>query len=93
MGDFTARINFFERADRNISASFLQSSEKFFDEFWFYFIIGIYKGEIDASGICDAGVASAGKALILLVDEFDAGVFFSIRFSDLVGVIGRTVVY
>ena len=64
-----------------------------FDKIFGDFVVIVDEANIFAGGEFDAMISSCRLFGVFLMDEFDAGIFFSIRFGDLVRIIGRTIIY
>ena len=55
-------------------------------------IIAIDEAEIIASGLGNTNVSSSGLTRILLMNSFDARIFFGVFVDDFTGIIGRAVI-
>jgi len=59
----------FEATGNHVAATFLDFAEHFFDNFWIDFVVGVKKHDVLSGSFFESGVASGGRAGILLIDE------------------------
>lgn len=69
-----------------------KSRKEAFDEVWFNLIVAIYKTNIFAFSFLEADISGDGLALVFLVNDLDARIFFGVVVGDLAGSVSRTVV-
>ena len=74
------------------SGAFLVGGKELLDKIGFDLVVAIDKADIIARGEGETVITSGGLALVFLMDDGDAGVFFSISIGNITGVIGGTVV-
>lgn len=68
-------------ADGKGNAGIGEGREEFSDKVWFDGVVRVDEVNKCASGGFEAGVTSGGLALVFLMNDFDAGVFFGVAIS------------
>ena len=81
-----------EAGDRQFSLVLEAEVEKEFDEIGLDGVVGVDECDKITGGKIESGVASAGKAAVLLVDDLDAGVFLSEDIAKLLAHVSGAIV-
>lgn len=69
-----------------------KSGKQAFNKVWFNLVVAIHKANIFALSFFEADVSGDGLALVFLVDDLDARIFFGVVVGDLAGSVRRAIV-
>ena len=69
-----------------------KSGKQAFNKVWLNLVVAIHETKIFALSFFEADVSGGGLALVFLVNDFNARIFFSVVVGDLAGSIGGAVV-
>lgn len=92
VADLAVRIGFFKRTDGDIGVGFLEGFLHGKNHARVDGVVAVNESDIFAFGEFEAGVASGGETLVLLVLDLDAGVVFGVVVGNLTGIISGSVV-
>ena len=69
-----------------------KSGKQAFNKVWFNLVVAIHKANIFAFSFFEADVSGGGLALVFLVNDLDARIFFGVVVGDLAGSVSRAIV-
>ena len=67
--------------------------QELFNKIFGDFIVAVDKTNIFTGGNLNTMIPCGGLTSVFLMDELNSGVFHCIRFGDLIGIVGRAIVY